>query len=153
MAYSETDASVLIDLPADAPIQLFDLKSQQALIRPALEQRWPGYRRTVARAAGHLATASAQLATAAPTLPTVFSAGGDPGVALSELASLPIDEAALALRQWLRGCQLPMPDQAPLLEGLGARMDELRVRDDARGVRGSVHRLVREPRLARGAAV
>jgi tRNA(Ile)-lysidine synthase len=85
-------------------------------VLPLLEQRWPGYRRTVARAAGHLATASAQLATAAPTLPTVFSAGGDPGVALSELASLPIDEAALALRQWLRGRQLPMPDQAPLLE-------------------------------------
>ena len=40
MAYSDTQASVLIDLPADAPIQLFDLKTQQALIRPALEQRW-----------------------------------------------------------------------------------------------------------------
>ena len=40
MAYSNPDASVLIDLPADAPIQLFDLKTQQAQIRPALEQRW-----------------------------------------------------------------------------------------------------------------
>ena len=40
MAYSTPDTSVLIDLPADAPIQLFDLKTQQAQIRPALEQRW-----------------------------------------------------------------------------------------------------------------
>ncbi|MEO0549181.1 MAG: DegT/DnrJ/EryC1/StrS family aminotransferase [Pseudomonadota bacterium] len=40
MAYSETDPSVLIDLPEDTPIQLFDLKMQQAAIRPALEQRW-----------------------------------------------------------------------------------------------------------------
>jgi len=40
MAYSETDPSVLIDLPEGAPIQLFDLKMQQAAIRPALEQRW-----------------------------------------------------------------------------------------------------------------
>ncbi|MEM6536035.1 MAG: DegT/DnrJ/EryC1/StrS family aminotransferase [Pseudomonadota bacterium] len=40
MAYSEPDPSLLIDLPADAPIQLFDLKRQQALIRPALEKRW-----------------------------------------------------------------------------------------------------------------
>ncbi|MEM9572036.1 MAG: DegT/DnrJ/EryC1/StrS family aminotransferase [Pseudomonadota bacterium] len=40
MAYSNPDASVLIDLPVDAPIQLFDLKTQQAQIRPALEQRW-----------------------------------------------------------------------------------------------------------------
>jgi len=34
------DTSILIDLPEDAPIQLFDLKTQQALIRPALEKRW-----------------------------------------------------------------------------------------------------------------
>ncbi|MEO0607012.1 MAG: DegT/DnrJ/EryC1/StrS family aminotransferase [Pseudomonadota bacterium] len=40
MAYSEPNASLLIDLPADAPIQLFDLKTQQNAIRPALEQRW-----------------------------------------------------------------------------------------------------------------
>ena len=40
MAYSEPNPSLLIDLPADAPIQLFDLKTQQASIRPALEQRW-----------------------------------------------------------------------------------------------------------------
>ena len=40
MAYTETQPATLIDLPADAPIQLFDLKTQQAQIRPALEQRW-----------------------------------------------------------------------------------------------------------------
>ncbi|MEM9377896.1 MAG: DegT/DnrJ/EryC1/StrS family aminotransferase [Pseudomonadota bacterium] len=40
MAYSDPLVSDLIELPADAPIQLFDLKSQQAQIRPALEQRW-----------------------------------------------------------------------------------------------------------------
>ena len=40
MAYSDTDTSALISLPEDAPIQLFDLKTQQAAIRPALEKRW-----------------------------------------------------------------------------------------------------------------
>ena len=40
MAYSDPQTTDLFDLPADAPIQLFDLKTQQALIRPALEQRW-----------------------------------------------------------------------------------------------------------------
>ncbi len=40
MAYTETQAKALIELPEDAPIQLFDLKTQQAQIRPALEQRW-----------------------------------------------------------------------------------------------------------------
>ncbi|MEM5517421.1 DegT/DnrJ/EryC1/StrS family aminotransferase [Henriciella sp. AS95] len=33
-------AAALNSLPADAPIQFFDLKAQQASIRPALEQRW-----------------------------------------------------------------------------------------------------------------
>ncbi len=40
MAYSTPDTSVLIELADDAPIQLFDLKMQQASIRPALEKRW-----------------------------------------------------------------------------------------------------------------
>jgi len=40
MAYSEINPSILLDLPADAPIQFFDLKAQQASIRPALEKRW-----------------------------------------------------------------------------------------------------------------
>lgn len=40
MAFSDPQTSDLITLPDDAPIQLFDLKTQQNLIRPALEQRW-----------------------------------------------------------------------------------------------------------------
>lgn len=40
MAYAPTSSTALIELPADAPIQLFDLKTQQASIRPALEKRW-----------------------------------------------------------------------------------------------------------------
>ncbi len=40
MAYTDIDTSVLIDLPSDAKIQLFDLTTQQASIRPALEQMW-----------------------------------------------------------------------------------------------------------------
>lgn len=40
MAYSVAESTSLIELPADAPIQFFDLKTQQAQIRSALEQRW-----------------------------------------------------------------------------------------------------------------
>lgn len=40
MAYCDPDTSILIELADDAPIQLFDLKMQQASIRPALEKRW-----------------------------------------------------------------------------------------------------------------
>ena len=40
MPDTETHPSPLLNLPADAPIQFFDLKAQQASIRPALEKRW-----------------------------------------------------------------------------------------------------------------
>ncbi len=40
MAYAETKTANLIDLPADAPIQLFDLNTQKAILRERLEQRW-----------------------------------------------------------------------------------------------------------------
>ncbi len=40
MADTERFPGKLADLPADAPIQFFDLASQQASIRPALEARW-----------------------------------------------------------------------------------------------------------------
>ncbi|MEM9667745.1 MAG: DegT/DnrJ/EryC1/StrS family aminotransferase [Pseudomonadota bacterium] len=40
MADTEHLPEKLVDLPADAPIQFFDLKAQQTAIRPALEKRW-----------------------------------------------------------------------------------------------------------------
>lgn len=40
MAFTEIHSTELITLPEDAPIQLFDLKTQQASIRPLLEKRW-----------------------------------------------------------------------------------------------------------------
>ena len=40
MADSEHAPVDLIELASDAPIQFFDLKAQQASIRPALETRW-----------------------------------------------------------------------------------------------------------------
>ncbi len=40
MPYAEADTSLLVDLPKDAPIQLFDLNSQKAILREKLEARW-----------------------------------------------------------------------------------------------------------------
>ena len=40
MPDTEMRRSPLLNLPADAPILFFDLKAQQASIRPALEKRW-----------------------------------------------------------------------------------------------------------------
>ncbi len=40
MSHTAPDTSLLVNLPSAAPVQFFDLKAQQKLIRPALEQRW-----------------------------------------------------------------------------------------------------------------
>ncbi len=40
MPDTETFITPLLNVPADAPIQFFDLKSQQKALRPALEKRW-----------------------------------------------------------------------------------------------------------------
>ena len=37
---TDTMTNNLMDLPVGEPIQFFDLKRQQASIRPALEARW-----------------------------------------------------------------------------------------------------------------
>ena len=84
-------------------------------VLPLLAGRWPGYRRTVARAAQHIASAAALLAQAVPVPATVYSAMGDPGIHLADIDP-GSPEAALALRHWLQAAGLPMPDQAALAE-------------------------------------
>ena len=52
---------------------------------PALASRWPAYRQTVARAGDHLAAAAALLQELSPAPATVYSAMGDPGLAVADL--------------------------------------------------------------------
>jgi tRNA(Ile)-lysidine synthase len=83
-------------------------------ILPRLERRWPGYRDTVARAAGHLALAARD-----PREPLVTRCNdfGDPGVDLDELLAAG-EAAARCLRQWLRGHGCAPGPSRPLLEFL-----------------------------------
>jgi tRNA(Ile)-lysidine synthase len=87
-------------------------------VLPLLATRWPGYRQTVSRASGHIAAAADLLERAVPAPPTLYSAMGDPGVALAQLDLDSPQEAALALRHWLQRAGLPAPDQAALAEFL-----------------------------------
>lgn len=90
----------------------------RAELLPLLASRWPGYRRTVARASAHMAAAASVLTDQLGVPETVHSAMGDPGLLLSELPEGPEGVAAIRLRVWLRtqGCQAP--DQAALAEFL-----------------------------------
>jgi len=85
---------------------------------PLLESRWPGYRRTVSRASEHMAGAARTLQEELPVPDTVFSAMGDPGIAVEELLQVAPEAAAVKLRGWLAAAGLQNPDQAPLEEFL-----------------------------------
>lgn len=87
-------------------------------VLPVIEGRWPGYRRTVARASAHLAGASDLLEAMVATPATLYSPVGDPGFPMSALAGLPAEAAAMALRAWLRAAGRQAPDQAVLEEFL-----------------------------------
>ena len=83
-----------------------------------LASRWPGYRRTIARASGHMAGAATVLREVLPTPATVRSVLGDPGMALDELNRVPEHAAAVKLRSWLQVAGYLAPDQAALEEFL-----------------------------------
>lgn len=90
----------------------------RAELLPLLASRWPGYRRTIARASGHMAGAATVLREVLPTPATVHSVMGDPGMALDELTCVPEHAAAVKLRGWLQVAGYLAPDQAALEEFL-----------------------------------
>jgi tRNA(Ile)-lysidine synthase len=106
-----------VEDPSNADTRL-DRNFLREELLPLLERRWPGYRRTVARASEHLAGAARTLQEELPVPDTVYSALGDPGFALDELLALAPEAAAVKLRGWLAGAGLPAPDQAALEEFL-----------------------------------
>ncbi len=85
-------------------------------VLPLLAERWPGYRRTVARASEHMATTAHLLQEFLPAPATVHSVMGDPGIAVRELAQA--DAGAVKLRGWLRGLGMKAPERSLLEEFL-----------------------------------
>ena len=88
---------------------------RQAVL-PLLEERWGGYRQTVARAAEHAAVSQAVVNECLPALKTVFSVMGDPGIEQKELNSGSVDAGMIKLRRWLRSGGYSMPDRLLLQE-------------------------------------
>lgn len=109
----EHDLSWIED-PSNSALR-FDRNYLRHEVMPLLEKRWPAYRRTFARSAGHLSHTVNAGWDAAP--PLRCSAVGDPGFAVSDLPRERKD-VAHALRCWLRGRGLRMPSSAQLEEFL-----------------------------------
>ena len=85
-------------------------------VLPPLADRWPAYRRMVARASELLADSSAALAEALGEPDCVVSRCGDPG--LAPLLAGGDEVAATRLRAWLRAREVRAPDRAALVEFL-----------------------------------
>ncbi|MFK7830724.1 MAG: tRNA lysidine(34) synthetase TilS [Congregibacter sp.] len=112
--YARSQKLEWIEDPSNCDIR-YDRNYLRAEIMPRLETRWPGYRKTLSRAAQQVR----ELAQAVPesSLKSVYSVVGDPGFLLAEL---PDDApgAARAVRAWLRQRALAMPAAARLAEFL-----------------------------------
>jgi tRNA(Ile)-lysidine synthase len=78
-------------------------------VLPLIDRRWPGYRHTVNRASGHMASALTALEQQLPALETVVNALGDPGMPLRALTEAAVDMATIYLRSWLRSQGVAMP--------------------------------------------
>lgn len=109
-AYAGQHGLRWIEDPSNADTSL-DRNYLRREVLPRLEARWPAYRRTVARAAGHLAAAQQQFAAEMPAAEPRVSVCGDPGLSLDSLRRSGPD-AAHTLREWLRSLGLPAPDRA-----------------------------------------
>jgi len=115
--YAREQSLDWVEDPSNADTSL-DRNFLRVEILPLLAARWPACRRTIARAATHMAGAMAALEEATGTPATVYSVTGDPGLPLEALVAPGVENAARNLRGWLnlQGCQ--PPDSAALKEFL-----------------------------------
>ena len=85
-------------------------------VLPVLESRWPGYRRTVARAIGHFDEADRMLGESLPENLNLVSQCGDPGLSISAMKEEGEENAKCMVRRFLMEHALTMPNQASLNE-------------------------------------
>jgi tRNA(Ile)-lysidine synthase len=109
--YAQQQGLSYVEDPSNRDISL-DRNFLRQEVLPLLGTRWSGYRQTVQRASGHVASALATLESNLPEPVTVFSTLGDPGLPLQVLTSGAMDVAAIRLRAWLCSKGLAMPNHA-----------------------------------------
>lgn len=109
--YAQEQGLAYVDDPSNTDTSM-DRNFLRHQVIPLLGERWSGYRQTVTRASGHVASALATLEHNLPQPVTVYSTLGDPGLPLQVLTSGSRDVAAIRLRAWLRSAGLSMPDHA-----------------------------------------
>lgn len=114
LRYAQVQGLTWVEDPSNGD-EHFDRNYLRRQVLPAIEARWPAYRRVFSRTAGLLREASMQRDSLAPA--TVHSVTGDPGFPCVDLPADPA-RAALLVRSWLRVHGLAMPGRARLHEFL-----------------------------------
>ncbi len=94
----------------------FDRNFLRHRLLPILESRWPGYRRTVARAIGHFHEVDRILEESLPRNISLVSQCGDPGLSISAMKEEGEENAKRMVRRFLTEQGLTMPNQASLNE-------------------------------------
>ena len=112
LEYARAHRLQWIEDPSNRSVR-FDRNYLRREVMPLLEARWPAYRQTFARAAGHLRQSARLGFVGAP--PSRYSVVGDPGFAIDDLPGERV-AAAQAVRAWLQDRGLPMPSSAQLGE-------------------------------------
>lgn len=113
-AYARQHALPFVEDPSNCDVHI-DRNYLRQDVLPLLESRWPGYRRTVERAVGHLSQARDELRKSLAELPTETTILGDEGVAVRYLQEV---SGAESLRAWLRARGLSAPDKSAIDEFL-----------------------------------
>jgi tRNA(Ile)-lysidine synthase len=103
-----------VEDPSNADIGL-DRNYLRQQVLPLLATRWPGYRGNVERAIQHLSEAASELQRHHSGHEPTVGDWGDPGLPLAGLSEQR-EQLQAALRAWLNGLGLAMPDSSMLVE-------------------------------------
>lgn len=125
LAYAERAQLTWIEDPSNALLDL-DRNRLRHEILPRLRQRWPSVTKTLARSASHCAEAARIIDRVAAEQVAELS-DGQGALSIPSLRVLAPELRRVTLRQWVRECGLPVPDQAHLervlREVIAARAD------------------------------
>ena len=113
-AYASNQRLGYVEDPSNADVSL-DRNFLRQQVLPLLATRWPAYRGNVERAIQHLALAASELEQHQSGPEPTLGDWGDPGLPLTGLSGHR-EELQVALRAWLSGLGLAMPDRSVLVE-------------------------------------
>ena len=114
-AYAQEHKLVAIQDSSNDDVS-YDRNFLRHRLLPILESRWPGYRRTVARAIGHFHEVDRILEASLPGNINLVSQCGDPGLSISAMKEEGEESAKRMVRRFLTEQGLSMPNQASLNE-------------------------------------